>query len=917
MEWLIVILFFGAFIFFGALMGFRTNSRARELEVSLRSLEYQMSNLRQEVLSLRTDGLKPPEPETSAKKAQAAEKPKTPAKTSPNPEPIAEPKPEPEMAASATASPSISAPLHTDWRRPDESPASKLRSRKPRPEKRNMEFEFGAKWSVWVGGLALLFGAVFLLRYSIEAGFFSPAMRVGMAAVLGLALLAGGEWLRRGDSLPKLADGKTPEFFQNSYIPGVLTAVGIFTLLGTAFAAHELYGFIGASTAFILMGIISLAALALGLLHGPFISALGLLAAFVTPLLIDTEAPSVIGLFGYLTFISLSAWTLTRLRNWQWLGLATIIAGGLWLALTMDAVQPGQNLIIWMGYFALVFAANHFLASRQATLKTGAPLTAIDHSASLAIILNIFLAIIAMVAILELPHGNSAFVVGTGIVAAFSLTPFYKNAFTPNFWLAGILAAAIILDSRHNSIEKSLILTGVFAGIGFIYYLLNNANEAAKIGFWTKLKPPAIFPLFILLASAAPNNQVGMNILGCAALLLMGAFILERRQKENILPANYLVGSAIALFIGILLTFKMPWEIAALSGGIIAFTVLSQVLRSPAARWLAFAFSLITLVLVLRFTLGEQGSVGESFPLNELWLYLALPSAISFGAGWFLRRSDNDTPSEGLLALGLAFGLLFVLFQIRHFMTDGNIYSERFTFDEMGLYVSTGLIMTLARRYLGIGALTAGLNPALSMGGAKSSLKDAAIPGILSLVSWITLGVFAVFVCFLLAPLLNNHSEVAGSLFANTLMSGYLIPVLLMGALLWVKRKEPANFYSNALRGLAILGFMLFVTSQIRFGFMGEDISLFEYFPKGLETYVITASWLLIGVLALTLGIKFDRKALRLGSGLIVILTVFKAFLVDMSTLQGVLRAISFVILGLVLIVIGRVYQKLLFEKQS
>ena len=94
-------------------------------------------------------------------------------------------------------------------------------------------------------------------------------------------------------------------------------------------------------------------------------------------------------------------------------------------------------------------------------------------------------------------------------------------------------------------------------------------------------------------------------------------------------------------------------------------------------------------------------------------------------------------------------------------------------------------------------------------------------------------------------------------------------------------------------------------------------MSIFTNFPEGLETYVISASWLFIGVAALAAGLKLDRPALRIGSGVIVILTVLKAFLIDMSTLEGVLRAISFVILGLVLILIGRVYQRLLFEERA
>jgi len=67
----------------------------------------------------------------------------------------------------------------------------------------------------------------------------------------------------------------------------------------------------------------------------------------------------------------------------------------------------------------------------------------------------------------------------------------------------------------------------------------------------------------------------------------------------------------------------------------------------------------------------------------------------------------------------------------------------------------------------------------------------------------------------------------------------------------------------------------------------------------------------------LVAGLKFKQKDIRMASALVITLTVLKAFLIDMASLEGVLRAMSFVVLGLVLIVIGRVYQKLLFSKST
>ena len=61
----------------------------------------------------------------------------------------------------------------------------------------SLEEKIGSRWAVWVGGLALGLGGIFLVRYSIEAGLLGPAARVFLGLVFSALLLAGGEWLRR------------------------------------------------------------------------------------------------------------------------------------------------------------------------------------------------------------------------------------------------------------------------------------------------------------------------------------------------------------------------------------------------------------------------------------------------------------------------------------------------------------------------------------------------------------------------------------------------------------------------------------------------------------------------------------------------------------------------------------------------
>ena len=73
--------------------------------------------------------------------------------------------------------------------------------------------------------------------------------------------------------------------------------------------------------------------------------------------------------------------------------------------------------------------------------------------------------------------------------------------------------------------------------------------------------------------------------------------------------------------------------------------------------------------------------------------------------------------------------------------------------------------------------------------------------------------------------------------------------------------------------------------------------------------YLVSAALLLYGVFRHTQGA-------RIASGLFVLAATLKVFLYDLAGLQGLMRALSFIGLGLVLIGIGLLYQKLVFGRR-
>jgi len=150
----------------------------------------------------------------------------------------------------------------------------------------------------------------------------------------------------------------------------------------------------------------------------------------------------------------------------------------------------------------------------------------------------------------------------------------------------------------------------------------------------------------------------------------------------------------------------------------------------------------------------------------------------------------------------------------------------------------------------------------------------------------------------------------------NLLLIGDRLPGLAYAGLAVDSRyKRPPPCVAARAMCVAGLGFA-WVTLLVRRLWQGEFSASWKGFERA-ETYSYSVAWLAIGVGLLALGSKLDARSLRIASAVMVFLSVGKAFLIDMSHLEGVLRALSFIGLGVVLIGIGLFYQKILTSRRQ
>ena len=89
----------------------------------------------------------------------------------------------------------------------------------------------------------------------------------------------------------------------------------------------------------------------------------------------------------------------------------------------------------------------------------------------------------------------------------------------------------------------------------------------------------------------------------------------------------------------------------------------------------------------------------------------------------------------------------------------------------------------------------------------------------------------------------------------------------------------------------------------------GGDIT-FDPTPRLERDLTYSIAWGLYSLLLLGLGIWRGMKGLRVASLVFLMLTIAKAFLYDLSQLQGIYRVLSFLGLGTALIVVSLLYQR-------
>jgi uncharacterized membrane protein len=783
------------------------------------------------------------------------------------------------------------------------------------PDEPGFEERIGTRWVVWVGGLTLALGGFFMVRYSIEAGLLGPGVRTLLGGAFALALLAAGEWTRRNENMSSI------EALPIANIPAILTAAGTSVAFATVYAAYALYGFLAPASAFVLLGLVALGTLAAALLHGPALAGLGVAAGFVTPILVSSTKPDLWALYIYLAIVTAAALGLARIRLWRWLAVTTLVFALSWM---LPALHGGTNVgpyafhVISGFVIAALLVVSGFMfgpsiGDDRIELISSASLSAYLACATL-IVLTSSHADTAMIAFAILVAGTlvvawraSSAAGAVAVAALFVFIVFAEWAVLGNpdmLVVPGGPLPGTGPRATDGSVSLHLTTAAIFAaGFGVTGFLAQGRSASAIVPVvWSA---SAVFtPLALLITLYARIAHLDRSIpFAILAVLLAAAYaaateILTRRDSrpgQAISIALFATGTLGALALALTFALEKGWLTIALALMSTGTAWISMRRPIPFLRSLS---AILAGIVVLRIGY-EPRIVGDAVGTTPIFNWLlwgyGIPAASFWTASVFLRRRGDDAPLAAVESAAILFTVLLAFMEIRHAVNGGDVYRQTAGLTEVALQVCAALAMAIGLERLRI---------------RTGSIVHNISAILLALFS----GVASLFGLLLLEnPMLSSVD--VGGVFINLLLLGYALPALLALLLAYAVAGQRPAAYANTIAGGALVLALAYVSLEIRRLYHGPVP--IRGAIGAAEQYTYSIAWLAFGVVLLGIGILVNSQRARLASAAVIGLTILKAFLIDMSTLTGVYRALSFMCLGLVLVAIGWLYQRILFRRQK
>jgi uncharacterized membrane protein len=386
----------------------------------------------------------------------------------------------------------------------------------------------------------------------------------------------------------------------------------------------------------------------------------------------------------------------------------------------------------------------------------------------------------------------------------------------------------------------------------------------------------------------------GFALLLAAIYAVATETLVQRQPRPGLLASSamFATGTLAALALALTFALEKGWLTIGLALMVPGAAWVAEKRPLPWLRWLAA----ITVVVVVARTAYEPRIVGADIGTTPIFNWLlygyGVPALSFWMAGWLLRRRADDLPARMVDAGAILFTVLLAIFEIRQYVTGGDIYRPMSDVTEAAIDVNAGL------------ALTIGLERVRGRTGSVVHNFGAL------LVAALTLAAIAFELAIVASPRFNNN-PIAG-VFFNRILLGYGLPAVLATTLALIARATRPLPYRVVAASTAVTLALFYLTLEVRRLFHGPILA---GPTSDAEQYSYSTVWLAFGIVLLAIGFALRSQPARLLALGVVALTIAKVFIIDTASISGIYRALSVIGLGVVLLGIGWLYQRLLYPR--
>jgi uncharacterized membrane protein len=740
-------------------------------------------------------------------------------------------------------------------------------------------------------GIAILFvGLAFLAKYAAEHTHLPPELRLASIGAAAIALLAVGWRLR----------STRPAYAQ------VLQGGAVAVLYLTLFAAFRYFGVLAALPALAMMVAIAGLAAALAVLQDArSLAVVGALGGFATPLIVSTGSDNAAALFAYYFVLDVGIAAVAWFRTWRSLNLvgfaATFVIATAWGVLRYRAESFAMSETFLVAFF-LLFVLIMLLPARRAAADTATPRSNVWVNSSLLFGLPTI--------VFALQYGLVRHTSSGTALSALALAAFY----------VGLAAWMRKRPSLGITFEASLAIATVFLTLVIPFALDARSTAGAWtlegaglvwVGFRQGRGLPRAFgyllhfvaALSMLLArerSGVPANVFNaylFNGLMAAAAAIASAFFVHRQRHfaalaegeeaaEPLLIALatlWLASTAgLELVTFVASPFALAATLATASGLVLLYVLIAARLDWPAIAWPALAHAPLLLIAAAI----DAARLADPLRHGGWWAwpiaFTVHAAVLRWAAPRWPRRVAEAAHAIGVVVLALVGALIG-----RAVTADWGDASSAWPW--LGWLAVPGLLLLLLPR------------PATLRRWPLRAAPEA-YAGVACAVLAIGLGAWT-----LVANLASDGSAAPLPhlpLF-NPLDLG--IALALVAIVLWLRLAERAGGWPLGL--VAVAGFVWLNAMLVRaFHHYGDVPYRFDAWAGSLAVQTgITLLWTTTALVSMWLAARRGARLPWIAGAALLAAVLLKLLVVDLSGSGTVTRIVSFIGVGVLMLVIGYV----------